>query len=464
MPTINEVIANNVDDGYADYEDYYSSGASCNSVNSSNTLIRFYARSDYNDQDQHWNTWRPYLRFETIDIPQGATITAAKIQLAFHSKINGSGQSITIRGEDTDDASSAASSCSSFGGATRTSANVSWAFASSMSAGTFYDTADISSIVQEIVNRAGWSANNDMQFFFEDHTYVSSTNWLFDFRSKNYSGSTYTPKLVITYTLGVDITGVIAGLNTAAIMGTVEYGSLSVTPTLAGGDTAAIMGTAVLGSQSVTPALAGADTSAIAGTAILASFSVTPSSANVATAAIGPIFNEVTPADPANADTAAIMGTVVYGSLSTTATLAGADTAAVMGTVVYTSFPATASAATANVNAESVTSLLSSFSLTPTLAGGKTAAIAPYVLIVYPSISHSLYVGGVSTYSSNQVMALDNGNIIYKTGDSVFNKTIDTAAKAATTFYRATTYFTAGDIEQKIIVQDGGSVVVKNLP
>lgn len=464
MTTVTEVIANNVDDGHADYEDYYGSGASCNSVNSSNTLVRFYARSDYGDQSQHWNTWRPYLRFETVDVPQGATITAAKIQLAFHSQINGTGQSVTIRGEDTDDASSAASSCSAFGSATRTSASVSWSFASSMSAGTFYDTADISTIIQEIVNRTGWAANNDMQFFFEDHTYVSSTNWLFDFRSKNYSGTTFTPKLVITYTLGLDVGGIIAGLDTAAIMGTVEYGSLSMTPTLAGADTAAITGTSVLGSISVTPALAGADTSAIAGTAILASFSVTPSAANAATAAIGPIFNEVTPADPANADTAAIMGTLVYGSLSVTPTLAGADTAAVMGTVVYTSFPATASAATANVNAESVTSLLSSFSLTPTLAGGKTAAIGPYTLIVYPLISHSLYLAAASTYDSNQVMALENGSIIYKTGDSVYNKTVDTAAKAATTYYRATTYFTAGNIEQKIIVQDGGSVVVKNLP
>ena len=199
MTTITEVIANNIDDGYAEYEDYYSSGASCSSVNSSNTLIRFYARSDYGDQSMHWKTWEPYLRFETVNVPQGATITDAKIQLAFHSDISTSGQSVTIRGEDTDDASSAASSCSAFGGATRTSASVTWSFASSMSAGTFYDTADISTIVQEIVNRSGWSANNDMQFFFEDHSYASSTNWLADFRSKNYSGSTYTPKLVITY-------------------------------------------------------------------------------------------------------------------------------------------------------------------------------------------------------------------------------------------------------------------------
>ena len=34
MPTVNEVIANNVDDGHADYEDYYGMGASCNNVSS----------------------------------------------------------------------------------------------------------------------------------------------------------------------------------------------------------------------------------------------------------------------------------------------------------------------------------------------------------------------------------------------------------------------------------------------
>lgn len=464
MTTITEVITNNIDDGYAEYEDYYSSGASCQSVSTGDTTVRFYGRSDFGDQAQHWKTWRPYLRFETINVPQGATIQSAKIQLAFHSQINGTGQSVTIRGEDTDDASSAASSCSSFGGATRTSASVTWSFASGMSAGTFYDTTDISTIVQEIVDRTGWAANNDMQFFFEDHTYVGSTNWLIDFRSKNYTGTTYTPKLVIEYVLGETVTGVIAGLDTAAITGTVEYGSLSTTPTLAGADTAAIMGTSVLGSLSVTPTLAGADTSAIAGTALLASFSVTPSAANAATAAIGPIFNEVTPPNPANADTAAIMGTVVYGSLSTTATLANADTAAILGTVIYTSESVTPSAAVADVNAESVTIVLSSFSLTPTVANADTAAIPPYVLIILPTITNGLYIAGSADYSSKQVVALEGGTIVYKTGETLYNKTVDTAAVAATTYYRATTYFTAGDIEQKIIIQDGGSIVVKSLP
>tara|TARA_R100001126_G_scaffold91556_1_gene61123 strand:- start:28 stop:462 length:435 start_codon:yes stop_codon:yes gene_type:complete len=144
--------------------------------------------------------------------------------------------------------------------------------------------------------------------------------------------------------------------------------------------------------------------------------------------------------------------------------LAGADTAAITGTLLYTSLSTTPAAAIANVNAESVTSVLSSFSLTPTEAIADTAAIAPYVLILLPTISNGLYIAGVGDYSSKQVIALEGGTIIYKTGESMYNKTVDTAAVAATTYYRATTYFTAGDVEQKIIIQDGGSIVVKSLP
>lgn len=288
MPTVNEVIANNVDDGHADYEDYYGMGASCNNVSSSNNKIRFYARSDYGDKDQHWNTWEPYLRFETIDIPQGSTITSAKIQLAFHSQINGSGQSVTIRGEATDDASSAASSCSAFGNAARTSANVSWSFASSMSAGTFYDTADISTIVQEIVNRAGWSANNDMQFFFEDHTYVNSTNWLFDFRSKNYSGSTYTPKLVITYSLGEEFTP-------SAAPAVANAAGPGINISIQGIQATAVANAAVGGiKETHTPAIASAETQAVLGGI---KFSFIPGAANaVANAVVGGIKETHTPA------------------------------------------------------------------------------------------------------------------------------------------------------------------------
>jgi hypothetical protein len=463
MTTVNEVVVTGNDDGYMDEEYYYGSFDQFASVfDNSFARVRFGQASDMGDPAMHLRIRTGYFRFQTVNVPQGANISSAKLQLAFHSTTNGPGNTIDIYGNDVDDAS-APTSVTDFRSKVKTTEKVTWTVPSSMVAGTFYDTPDIADVVQEVVNRTGWTANNDMMFIMPASSFNSNTNWLTQFRSYNY-GTSYRPKLVITYTLGVTVTGIIAGLNTAAITGTVEYGSLSIVPTLAGADTAAIMGTSVLGSLSVTPTLAGADTSAIAGTVLLASFSVTPSAANAATAAIGPFFNEVTPANPANADTAAIMGTIEYGSLSTTATAANADTAAILGTVVFTSESVTPSAAVANVNAESVTVLLSSFSLTPSAANADTAAIPPYVLIILPTITNGLYIAGSADYSSKQVVALEGGTIIYKTGETLYNKTVDTAAVAATTYYRATTYFTAGNIEQKIILQDGGSIVVKSLP
>ena len=462
MTTINEVIVTGNDDGYMDEEYYYGMyDSSASALNTTHARVRLGQATSMGDPAMHHRILTGYFRFQTVDIPQGASIVSAKLQLAFHSDSNGVGNTVDIYGNDTDDAS-APTSLSDFQGKTKTTEKVTWTIPSGMSSGTYYDTPDITDVVQEVVDRSGWAANNDMMFILPSTSMNSSTNWMTQFRSYNYGGS-FKPKLVIEYALGVTVTGVIANADTAAIMGTSVLGSLSNTPALAGADTAAIMGTSVLGSLSTTPALAGADTNAITGAAILASFSVTPSSANVATAALGPMFNEVTPSSPANAATSAIAGTILYGSLSTTPTLAGADTSAITGTLLYTSLATTPAAAIANVNAESVTAVLSSFSLTPTEAGADTAAIAPYVLILLPTISNGLYIAGVGDYSSKQIIALEGGTIVYKTGESMYNKTIDTAAVAATTYYRATTYFTAGDVEQKIIIQDGGSIVVKSL-
>lgn len=279
MPTVNEVIVSNSDDGVAEYEEYYGGGASCNNVDSSHQRIRFRGLSDYGDKYQHWEEWRPYLRFQTIDIPQGATITQAKIQLAYHSDNgNAVGNTVTIRGEATDDASSAASSCSAFGSATRTTASVDWSFSSGMSAGTFYDTPDIKTIVQEIVSRAGWSADNDMQFFFEDLTYNNSNNWLLQFRSKNYSGTTYTPKLVITYFNGEQFTPPAAGADIDSTGPTIK---ITLIPTAAASSIASSLGNLI---ETFTPTLSSIKSAAVLGD-IKVSLTPSPAQAEAGTGA-----------------------------------------------------------------------------------------------------------------------------------------------------------------------------------
>lgn len=106
------------------------------------------------------------LRFQTIAVPQGATILAAFMTL-IADDTDSTSVFARILGEDADDASTFDLTGTDFENRLRTTAFVDWdipAFAS----GTSYNTPDITPIVQEIVDRTGWASNNDMVFFLED--------------------------------------------------------------------------------------------------------------------------------------------------------------------------------------------------------------------------------------------------------------------------------------------------------
>jgi len=106
------------------------------------------------------------LRFTGIDVPRGAVITNAYIQ--FTSDEVGTGAaSFLIRGEDADD--SAAFTAIKFDVSSRptTDASVAWTPASWTvrgEAGIAERTPDLKAIVQEIIDRGGWAALNDMAF------------------------------------------------------------------------------------------------------------------------------------------------------------------------------------------------------------------------------------------------------------------------------------------------------------
>ena len=117
------------------------------------------------------------LRFRNIAIPQGSEITKAYIQFK-HDSGEGTQRaatSLTIRGEDIDDApefkDSDASSANdnNISGRTTTTASVPWT-PSGWGRGRNYKTSEIKTIVQEIVDRGdgsnpgNWQSGNDMVF------------------------------------------------------------------------------------------------------------------------------------------------------------------------------------------------------------------------------------------------------------------------------------------------------------
>ena len=106
------------------------------------------------------------LRFTAIAIPQGAVITNAYIQFQVDEVSTGAA-TLQIHGEDTDNAAAFADIAFNVSSRQPTTATVAWSpsdWTTVGQAGADQQTADISSIIQEILNRPGWTANNSIAF------------------------------------------------------------------------------------------------------------------------------------------------------------------------------------------------------------------------------------------------------------------------------------------------------------
>ena len=106
------------------------------------------------------------LRFQSASIPQGATITTAYIEFKA-ADANTESTDITIWGEDTDDASQFGTGNNDISNRTKTSASILWNNVENWSDNQTYNTPDISAVIQEIVNRGGWSSGNDIAVILE---------------------------------------------------------------------------------------------------------------------------------------------------------------------------------------------------------------------------------------------------------------------------------------------------------
>ncbi len=106
------------------------------------------------------------LRFAGIDIPKGAIITNAYIQFTTDEVSTGLA-SLLIRGQDSDDAAEFTTAKFNVSSRPTTDASVSWSPADWTirgEAGTGQRTPDLKAIIQEILDRGGWAALNDIAF------------------------------------------------------------------------------------------------------------------------------------------------------------------------------------------------------------------------------------------------------------------------------------------------------------
>ncbi|HEU4419826.1 MAG TPA: hypothetical protein VFT55_12890, partial [Planctomycetota bacterium] len=106
------------------------------------------------------------LRFVNLTIPAGSTITSAYVQFTTDDATSTPTQ-LTIAGQASDNAPMFAGMAGNISSRPRTTATVAWAPAAwtiDLEAGPNQRTPNLASIVQEIVNRPGWSPGNAIVF------------------------------------------------------------------------------------------------------------------------------------------------------------------------------------------------------------------------------------------------------------------------------------------------------------
>jgi hypothetical protein len=138
------------------------------------------------------------VRFLNITIPQGSTINSAAISVRARVSDPSTGVKTKITGDDEDNAATF-SDLTDYNGRPRTTAAVDWDPSEGWTADTWYDSVDISAVIQEIVNRAGWVSGNALALFWEDDGSAS------DNKKDCYSWDNVNAnacKLTVTYTAG----------------------------------------------------------------------------------------------------------------------------------------------------------------------------------------------------------------------------------------------------------------------
>ena len=187
---------------------------------STNARVKIGQHSTMGGSSYEPDTWCGWVHLKNFTITQGSTINNAKLHFYHHAN-NGMdtgsdpGEGFTVKAEDTDDASKP-TTYGHVNGWTLTSAGVATGSLIDASTGgmgpneTFanqwYPThasagtgLEIKTVLQELVDRSGWTSGSNVNLKLTPTDHDSSTDW--DIEWKDYDTSTSLAiKLVIDYT------------------------------------------------------------------------------------------------------------------------------------------------------------------------------------------------------------------------------------------------------------------------
>ena len=135
-------------------------------------------------------------RFNNVEIPQGATITNAYVEFECDVGTHTGTVPLQIRGQASDNPPTFTSATNDISSRTPTTAMIQWDITEQWTVDYDYPSPDISSIIQEIIDRPGWVSGNSLVLMFN----ATSSNRR---ETESYNGeSAAAPLLVVEYTEG----------------------------------------------------------------------------------------------------------------------------------------------------------------------------------------------------------------------------------------------------------------------
>ena len=183
------------------------------------------------------------LRFLNITIPQGSTILTAKITFQAQDSRDNEDCNLKLMGIDEDN-------CAAFDlsgnpnalrsrpvyqdddtyGTFKTDAMVNWYFIPAWTVNSNYDTPDISTIIQEIIDRVGWSSGNAIGIVSRDYSSIEDPPA--GRTAKDYGDDdAVCPYLQITYSLPTTTTSTSTSTSTTTSTTTTATSSSTSTST-----------------------------------------------------------------------------------------------------------------------------------------------------------------------------------------------------------------------------------------
>ncbi len=106
------------------------------------------------------------ILFRNVPVPQGATITSAYLEFNVDEVDIGT-TDVVIRAEDADSAASFALVVNNVTSRTTTSASVAWSIPAWGVIGAAQQSPELAGVVQEVVDRGGWSSGNNLVFVID---------------------------------------------------------------------------------------------------------------------------------------------------------------------------------------------------------------------------------------------------------------------------------------------------------